>query len=364
MTSIIQNSEFTNFLQSGAILQTSQDIFTLIWGPFLKLSGLDEPHSDEKTIIYKPEFWDFAESKSGLCLTGTQERQFSRSDLLFLLKRHGSTSINVQWENLQDAGFCDQFNWSFRKFSEHKLKKTVPIICQQGQVSFKKDNLVFALQSVIQDVHYGYTYGFWENETGFLGHTPELVLNWTAETQIFKTVALAGTQEKQGLNNILQDTKILNEHQIVSVDLQEILNKEVPDKKVEIQGPAVLELKYLVHLVTSLLIRDVNQTQALNLLKSLHPSAALGIYPRILKEYEDFKKFHLQQTRAGFAAPFGFINNQFTLVVAAIRSFQFTSNSVTIFSGCGVTDESVLLEELSEVEKKRNSVKKMMGMNL
>ena len=92
--------------------------------------------------------------------------------------------------------------------------------------------------------------------------------------------------------------------------------------------------------------------------------SALGIYPRISVEYENLKKFDVQRNRAGFAAPFGFINNQSMLVVAAIRSFHFTANSVTLFSGCGVTSESVLQEELSEVEKKRNSVKKMMGMNL
>lgn len=364
MTSIIQNSDFTNFLQSGAVLQTSRDVFTLIWGPFTKLSGLDAANLDEKTIIYKPKFWDFTENKSGLCLTGAKELQVSRPEFLNLLQQHGSLKLNVQWDDPNEAEFRDQFHWSFQKFTEHKLKKTVPIIRQHGHTLFEKESLVFALQTVIQDIHFGYTFGFWQNGSGYLGHTPELVLNWS-QAQIFKTVALAGTQEKEGENKrILQDSKILNEHQIVAIDLQEVLTKELPTKKLEIEGPSVLELKYLVHLVTTLQVKDVNQTQAVHLLKSIHPSAALGIYPRISEEYENLKKFDVQRNRAGFAAPFGFINNQSMLVVAAIRSFHFTANSVTLFSGCGLTSESVLQEELSEVEKKRNSVKKMMGMNL
>ncbi len=116
--------------------------------------------------------------------------------------------------------------------------------------------------------------------------------------------------------------------------------------------------------MTLLEIQNVNRNQALQVLKSIHPSAALGIYPRVLEEYENLKKFDLQQKRFGFAAPFGFIKNQSLLIVAAIRSFHFTADSVTLFSGCGVTAESLFKDELSEVEKKRNSVKKMMGMNL
>ncbi len=365
MTSIIQNSEFTNFLQSGAILQTSQDEFTLIWGPFTTFSGLEKQHLDEKTIIYKPDFWDFTESKSGLCLTGAKELQLSRVDLLSLLKQHGYLQLNVKWEEPNTAGFRDQFNWSFQKFEENTLKKTVPITCQRGHTVFEKKHLVFALQTVIQEVHFGYTYGLWENKNGYVGHTPELVLNWSAETQIFKTVALAGTKEKEiQKNSILQDSKILNEHQIVALDLQEVLNKELPAIEIEIQGPTVLELKYLTHLMTSLQIQNVNCTQALKLLRSLHPSAALGIYPRLLQQYESFKMFDLQKSRLGFAAPFGFISMKSMLVVAAIRGFYFTATSIVIFSGCGVTVESIYLDELSEVEKKRNSVKKMMGMNL
>ena len=290
MTSIIHNSDFTNFLQSGAVLQTSEDEFTLIWGPFSKLSDLDHSVSDEKTTIYKPEFWDFTDNKSGLCLTGAQELQINRSELLSLLVHYGSTKMNIQWDPIDESGFRDQFNWSFQKFFEHKLKKTVPIICQQGQILFQKKHLAFALQSVIQDIHFGYTYGFWENESGYLGHTPELVLDWSAQTQILKTVALAGTQEKQIDNQqILKNSKILNEHQIVSDDLNEVLKNVLPTSQIQIQGPSVLELKYLNHLKTSLEIQNVNRKQAVQVLKSIHPSAALGIYPRRLEEYKNIE---------------------------------------------------------------------------
>ena len=57
--SIIDNSELTNLLGSGAILQVGLDQFKLIWGPFRPVAVNLSASIDEKTIIYKPDFWDF-----------------------------------------------------------------------------------------------------------------------------------------------------------------------------------------------------------------------------------------------------------------------------------------------------------------
>ncbi len=365
MTSIIHNSDFTNFLHSGAILQTAIDQFKLIWGPFKEKDYQNLLLSDEKTIIYKPEFWDFVDDKPRLCLTGSQEVILNRSELLNLLKQQESTALKIQWDEPLTTEFTQQFQWSFEKFETKELKKTVPIISQLGRISFRTQQLVNALINVIEAEDFGWTYGFWQNFVGFLGHTPENLVDWTAKIQILQTVALAGTSEKKTeKTQLLQDQKILNEHAYVVDDLNQFFKKNFKSKSVRVQGPTVLELKYLNHLRTTLEIEKVNHREALAILDLIHPTAALGIYPRDVLMYQTFKNFNLQKNRCSFAAPYGFITNSSILIVAGIRSFFFTQEEVLLFSGCGVTTESILTEELSELEKKRNSVKKMMGMNL
>ena len=49
-------------------------------------------------------------------------------------------------------------------------------------------------------------------------------------------------------------------------------------------------------------------------------------------------------------------------IIVAIRNILFTKDSIQIFSGCGITDESQYDLELGESENKRNSVKKMLGL--
>lgn len=364
----IDNSHFTNFLQAGVILQISKEQFKLIWGGFSTRELDSETVLDEKTLIYRPDFWDFSADKSGACLTGKFETVISRVQLLELLsmvKIEPQGTLPIAWQPAAITDFTEQFKWSFKKFATGELIKSVPLIAQKGIVAFDQVRFVKVLSHLIEGNHYGYTYGQWASGSGYLGHTPELIMEWSLANGILKTVALAGTKTAQHNNEaILQDTKILKEHQIVIEDLSEVINMALPDKKLAVSAIQILELKHLKHLISTFEVSELNEKDALTLLKHVHPSAALGMYPRSASLYLGIQSFTLQKRRGGFAAPFGFLTKANIIVVAAIRGFNFTPEKVEIFSGCGVTQQSVLAEEISELENKRNSVKKMMGMNL
>lgn len=367
--SIIDKSELTNFLASGAILQVGLDQFKLIWGPFTPVS-LDEAQiSDEKTIIYQPDFWDFTEagSKKNTAFVGVKQANISKEQLLELLNQQKPVEpVAIHWGQVTEAAFTEQFRWSQKQFQSGELIKTVPIISQRGEVVFSLDLLTQSLVHVISGDHYGTTYGFWNNGVGYLGHTPELILQFDNNEHVVKTMALAGTMDsrKESVEAILHDKKILEEHQIVVDDIIEALKKMNADKKIHVDAIRVLQLKHLCHLQTEIRILDVKSNEVLNYLQAIHPTAALGLYPRKLDQYDQFKKFELQNSRRNFAAPFAFISKNEIKAVAAIRLFYFDRQHIQIVSGCGVTAKSILGDELKELETKRNSVKRMMGFSL
>lgn len=366
--SIIDKSELTNFLDCGAILQMGSDQFKLIWGPFTPQSLDLAAISDEKTIIYAPDFWDFISEnkKNNLGFFGVKEHIFSRQELLELLAQQNQVEFAMQWGAATEAEFTEQFQWSQSQFASKILTKTVPIISQVAAISFTKTHLVTSLISVLNGNHYGSTYGFWKNTEGFLGHTPELIVDWSHENKKLNTMALAGTmdQRKESVSAILHDEKILDEHQIVVKDMTDVLQTVNQNKKIEVENTKVLELKYLCHLQTPIHIPNVNLQEVPQYLQALHPTAALGLYPRNKEAYKNFKTFKIQQERKNFAAPFAFISAKQAKAVAAIRLFFFDHNQVQITSGCGVTAGSILKDEIKELETKRNSVKRMMGMNV
>lgn len=359
----IKKSNFTNFLQAGSILQTSLDQFKVIWGPFSPVDAVETQLSDEKTVIFQPNFWDFIDHKSASAVMGIQEMVLNRSELIELLKSEISKETNWNWDPCTQSDFIEQFQWSFQQFSSGDLVKTVPIISQQANGSFGFENLAAALLSLLNENHYGTTYGIWSDGSGFLGQTPELVAQWDQVNKKLVTMALAGTAALGNEALILKDLKIRQEHQIVVNDILSVLEKKMHLESVQVNPTEVLVLKHLTHLLTQIAILDVELKQALQILNSLPPTAALGIFPRHEKHYREFQRIGEQQNRNNFAAPFGFLNRSNLKVVAAIRNFYFSKDSIKIFSGCGVTTESDLEAELAELENKRNSVKRMMGFN-
>lgn len=370
--SIINETELTNFFKNGAVLQVSPNLFKLIWGPFQPQTLDIHFTSDQKTIIYKPDFWDFLETKSSIAtsFTGTKELVIDSELLLQSLNQQKEVEFEVIWGSVQTYSFEQQFQWSQSQFQKGQLSKTVPIISQFGKVNFTSQHLATALKTVITGQNYGSTYGFWETKkdglTGFLGHTPEVILDWHQEDQKIQTMALAGTMDHQIRNAeiILKDKKILEEHQFVIDDLVSALSIAVKNRNIEKQKTKVLELKYLYHLQTLIEIANVPIGEVKTFIDAIHPTAALGLYPRKKEAYLEFKKFEVQNQRKNFAAPFAFFSRDQVKAIAAIRLFNFTSGAIEIISGCGVTKDSVLQDELHESTSKRNSVKKMMGMNL
>ncbi len=357
--------KFKEFLNCGAILQTAPDTFNLVMGPFTSTTLSLSELTPDQTVLYQPHFWDFSVSKpSSTFLVGQKSFSLTRYELIDLLEQCEHQEIKVDWEKPTVAEFKVQFDWSKKKFEAKELTKTVPIISQSGKVKFGLAQLCESLLKLAYEHHNGWTYGSWQNGKGFLGHTPEQIAHWELQTQELQTSAIAGTSLNiEGAADLLvRDQKNLVEHQIVVDDITQKIKSINFVDNLQVGQIKALELKHLVHLKTEFKMQVSQAEEAFGVVSKLHPTAALGIYPPNQKNFEEFKSLQSTFERASFAAPFGIIQPHFLFVIASIRSYFFNSETIKIYSGCGVTSQSVYENELTELANKRESVKKMMGL--
>ncbi len=357
-----------DFLMHGAFLQIGPDLFKVLVGPFIKHNSIDEGLLKHSTLLYMPNFWDFLNPSQNLSQKAVYSAReaylLDREEFISFLKAAHSSVPGVAWNPIDETQFKYQFDWSLNNFKEDSLKKAVPIICQTGTSDFKSENLIWCIHHLVQTKAFGWSYGFFENQTGLIGHTPEVLAQWSAVDHQLHTVALAGTSDKTpgAAEAMLFDIKIRDEHQLV---IEDILTKirGLSFKTNWFQGNTeLLELKYLLHLMTEFQIEAQNLKEVFEIVNSLHPTAAMGIYPRRTSKLQEFSEFSLQKTRAGFAAPFGIVEADSVCCVVAIRNLFFNKEKVKIFSGCGVTLASDYRLEVLELQSKRESVKKMMGL--
>jgi isochorismate synthase len=188
----------------------------------------------------------------------------------------------------------------------------------------------------------------------FLGATPERLVR-LCEGEV-RTIALAGTYPRGqteeedcrlGLE-LLASTKNRHEHAVVVQMLRTALSKVCSHIWVDTE-PRLLKLSNVQHLYTPVLGRLTGQTPAsvLRLLEALHPTPALGGFPRQsalkwLRENEGL-------TRGWYASPVGWVDargeGEF---VVAIRSALVDGSEARLFAGCGIMEDSEPEAEYSE----------------
>lgn len=150
----------------------------------------------------------------------------------------------------------------------------------------------------------------------------------------------------------------MTEHNFVIADIENQLSKYSLKYKSE---TTVTELPYLYHLKTNFIYHCDQLEDFKNAIHLLHPTAALGVYPREGSGLAEFSRINLQKCRRQFGAPFGFFHHDESFILVAIRNILWSDYKVHLFAGCGVTASSIYEDEWSEILAKQESVKKMLG---
>ena len=234
------------------------------------------------------------------------------------------------------------------------------VVSKVKKVKVEKNAYLTAFQSLIEELDNSFISLVYTPQSGlWLGATPELLLE-KEKTQL-KTVALAGTQSNtfENIRDAYWRQKEIEEQAYVS---RYIINcfKKIRLREFDENGPKTIKAGNLLHLKTEFSI-NLNEVETPNLpdtlLKLIHPTSAVCGMP--LNEALSFieeNETHQRKEFAGYLGPIG-INGKSSLYVN-LRCAQFIENTAYIYSGAGITEDSIPEKEWEETELKCDTILK------
>lgn len=229
------------------------------------------------------------------------------------------------------------------------------------ELRIKMKNIVqveSVLKRLLEEQLASYIFAIESEDKCFIGASPELLVQ--KQKDEFLTMCLAGTiargasvDEDEYLGNkLLNDKKNLHEHAIVVQMIKNAMQEgctgvAAPEK------PALYKGRNVQHLYTPIVGRALNNISLLDMVEKLHPTPALGGYPRpdALKEIREQELLD----RGWYGAPIGWIDGKGDGEFAiAIRSGLIQDTSVSLFAGCGIVGDSNPKNEYEETQMKFN----------
>ncbi len=386
----------SDFLLNGCFFALSSTDLLIAWGEWTSAS--QPGHS--ACAIFTPDFYMNDENPWRLPANfRVITREIFTTSVLPKLKAEVNSQIpeptsekknfeqRFHWVEPLREVFEQQVRIIRERFNERCLVKAVPVVHAQAREIMTQERLVAILEKMNACPQSLIPQGFWDSHTGegLLGATPERlfsiqkILTSHGEGSRLETMALAGTRGKSAnsaasvtgddARKLLADPKERREHQIVIDDLRARLSSY---GVVDIGETVVVELPTLYHLKTPISVtRDSTSGTAgeemtfTAIARDLHPTPALGIAPHTFG-LENMKQWDDVNLRGRYGAPFGLRlkteTHEIRDCLVAIRNVQWSkSNAPTLGSGCGFVQESVVEDEWSELQLKRESVKKVLN---
>lgn len=241
------------------------------------------------------------------------------------------------------------------------LLKTTPVqkvvLARKLLAEFEDEPLVTHL---IQQLHYqqptSYIFAMEAGKSCFLGATPERLVKIT-NNEVLST-CLAGSakrgeteEEDEKIGTfLLNDEKNRFEHALVVSMIEDALrlyceNLTIPDT------PTLMRKSYIQHLYTPVHGTLKEGYSIFHLVKSLHPTPALGGEPKneALQVIRNTEKMD----RGLYGGPIGWTdyqgNGEF---IVGIRSGLIKERRAILYAGCGIVSDSVVEDELMETRVK------------
>jgi len=241
-----------------------------------------------------------------------------------------------------------------RAIQEKKVEKVVP--ARTKTIEIPEDfNLGYTLLSLMNSYPNAFINFFHIPQIGtWMGASPEILIETKGD--IFYTMSLAGTQRVSGDNPLKSATwtqKEIEEQALVSRYIVSCF-KKIRLREYEEHGPKTVVAGDLLHLKSDFKI-DMQATGFPELgsimLNLLHPTSAVCGMPR--KEAHDFLQEFEEFDRSFYAGFIGPVNIQgATSVFVNLRTASLFRNKAILYSGAGVTEDSVPENEWEETELK------------
>ncbi len=337
------------FLNHGAIFTYYDDVW-LFWGA---------KHASENPAT-GPSLYgnDFFLRSPRPWWSYTHQLSVSKSDLENYFISH---ALALNWTPPSSEIFDRQFLWAQEKLQRKELNKVVPYLFETSSFlpdsSFVESCLAHGLKAKS-----GFLYGFWEQGRGMIGLTPEILFEQQSPCD-YKTNAIAGTTTVESYLDAPQvftaDPKEIQEHLWVVESLQASL---ADIAQVSVGERQVLTTPHLAHLYTPMTFNTYEPLDLETILVKVHPTAALGASPQE-QRWPAMQQLESWQERKMFGAPFGLkLDQERALFLVAIRNLSWEGGEVQIAAGGGQVVESVKEKEWQELANKRQSIKRIFGL--
>lgn len=345
------------FLQKGVFLsQSSNHIWVAEnWGKkAIRAQDLGFQGPFGGTCFYSPEF-DLKFKDEVVVVTDTYKMTAEElASKLPVTDEAVAAKYELSWTP-QKERYAEDYKEIIRRIKETGLIKAVPFMnyVAPRPENFQEEVLPFVIQNLLKTSDIQFVYGMWDEESGFVGSTPEILAEGTAEE--LRVMALAGTQSIEDTSDMLKNQKLYQEHMVVIDDIAEKLSGT------ELSWGETHEAPYgpLKHLRTMGTLKNFKGVLG-NLLLELSPTSALGVYPREqLRINSDVLHF---EERGSYGAPFGVIDHGFAHFIVCLRGLFWDKDNLYIRVGGGVIEQSQFEEELKELELKFSSTKKKLGL--
>lgn len=340
----------TDRLPNAAVLQFAPDRAVLAVGPFTEAAHRDPA----RPAFYAPDFFldDPAPWKHP-----AEWRELGLAELRALVPAPHLPA--VEWQGADRAAYERMFGEIMGRIERGTLTKAVPVSAGRGCLDADAPALgPTLLARALDSMPESSVYGLWSERAGIVGATPEHLFR-IARDGIVHTVAVAGTYPAGEGAALRADHKELAEHRSV---VDDIAGQLAPLGNVTVGTLDVLELPHMTHLTTDLTLVPRTAVPFERLVRTLHPTAALGMAPRA-RSVAELRALDPTGTRRRFGAPFGVEwPDGRAVCLVAIRNVQWEGRDVILAVGGGVVGASRVEREWDELALKRDSVRRMFGL--
>lgn len=338
---------FDSFLRCGSMIGCAGNQLLVGWG---KRRWYTLPDPNVEVSFFAPDFF----LKIGLPWFVHEHHAFISLEHLNTFAAAKGMSDPIQWDISDFENFKEQFFSLQNLINDGLLSKGVPYAFAKSHSKNQPERLNRMLSKVLSySMDFpAYPYGFWTEEEGILGATPEVLFDLDEH---LTTMALAGTCKRE---DSLDSSKLHHEHEVVIEGISSSLQGY---GDVSIGETRRLELKQISHLATTIQVALSKRVQFSEVVKALHPTPALGAFPKN-QGMKWLEKCQSKLHRKRFGAPIGYLNGTKGRCLVAIRNVQWDAQGMTIGAGCGVVKASSLEEEWHEIELKIQATKDVLGL--
>ena len=243
-----------------------------------------------------------------------------------------------------------------------KKKFQKVVLSRKEKVGLIDFNLETIFKKLIFNYASAFNYCFFHPKIGlWFGATPEQFLKINQKS--LQTVALAGTQVAGNLDNLIWDKKEIEEQQLVTDFITFSLKGKVD--QIDVSSPYSSKAGNLWHIKTDIAATLKSEKDIEEIISILHPTSAVCGLPK-----QKAKAFILENEKydreyySGFLGELNidlatFRTEQSDLFVN-LRCMKIVDKSAELFVGCGITKDSIPVNEYKETVNKSMTIKKVL----